>query len=196
MVGGEPCVEPLGYVDVGVQAAHRSPEVLLLQIEGDVVLGQLVLAVPQGVQDSVQVALGGLVAAEVVHDLVAEGDHPEKLARPGGPARVKVLHRTAQLEQGVANLGAFSDSALLERPYRSLQQAVGGLGSSANVGVSHGTNVGRLLGELGLSASEPSSKRSRSCPPCCRAAEWWPDPLAEPWQEPEWPQLVTAEPAQ
>jgi hypothetical protein len=43
--GGEPGIEPLGDVDVRIEAPHRSPEVLLLQVERDVVLGQFVLAV-------------------------------------------------------------------------------------------------------------------------------------------------------
>ena len=93
-------------------------------------------------------ALGGLVASEVICDLVAEGNHSKKLARPSRPARVQVLDRAAKLQQRVADLGPFSESALLERAYRSLQQAVGGLRSAANVSVSHGTNVGCLLGEL------------------------------------------------
>src|SRR5215204_1009903 len=99
-------------------------------------------------QDPVQVALGGLVAPEVISDLVAERDHTEELAHSGRAARVQVFDRTAKLEQRVANLRPFGDSALLEGTYRGLQQTVRGLGRSTNVGVSHRTNVGCLLGEL------------------------------------------------
>src|SRR4029077_8869958 len=126
----------------------RRPEVLLLQIESDVVLGQLVLAIAERVEDTVQLALGGFVAAEVIHDLVAERDHSEKLAHSGRLARVEVLDRAAQLEQGVANLGPFGDPTFLEGAYRSLQQTVRGLCRATDVRVSHGTNIGGLFGEL------------------------------------------------
>ena len=56
-----------------------------------------------------------LVLAEVVDDLVAEREEAEQLAGAGGLARVEVLDRAAQLEQGGADLGALGDAALLER---------------------------------------------------------------------------------
>ena len=73
-LGRQPRVQPLGDVDVLVQPAHHRPQVLLLHVQGDVVLGQLVLAGAQRVQDAVEVLLGALVLAEVVGDLLADAE--------------------------------------------------------------------------------------------------------------------------
>ena len=157
MRGGEARVEPLGDVDVLVEPRHRVPELLLLQVERGVVLAELVLAVAQRVQDAVEVALGALVLAEVVGDLVAERDHPEQLLGAGGLLRVEVLDRPAQLEQRRADLGPLGQAALLERLDRRLQQPVGGLGGLADVAVAHGAHVGGLRGELRRARARRSS---------------------------------------
>ena len=148
MPGREAGVEPLGDVDVLVEPAHRVPEVLLLEVERRVVLAELVLTVAQRVQDAVEVGLRRLVLAEVVGDLVAEGDHPEELLGAGGLLRVEVLDGATQLEQRRADLRALGQAALLQRLDRGLEQPVGGLGRLPDVDVAHGSHVGGLGREL------------------------------------------------
>ena len=117
--------------------------------ERGVVLGELVLAVAQGVQDAVEVALRRLVLAEVVGDLVAERHHAEELLGAGRLLRVEVLDGAAQLEQRRADLRALGQAALLQGLDRRAEQPVRGLGRRADVAVAHRAHVGRLRGELG-----------------------------------------------
>jgi hypothetical protein len=132
-----------------VQPGHRVPELLLLQVQRGVVLAELVLAVPECVQDPLEVALCALVLAEVVLDLVPERDHPEQFLGPGGLLRVQVLDRTAELEQGLAHRRALGQSAALQRLHRRGQQPIGALRGVPDVRVAHAAHVGRLRGELG-----------------------------------------------
>src|SRR5690606_25192997 len=109
---GELGVEALRDEDVLVEARHRVPEVLLLEVERGVVLAELVLAVVERLDDRVELLLRALVAAEVVLDLAAERDEAEELLADARLARVEVLDRAAQLQQRLAHLRAVGDAAL------------------------------------------------------------------------------------
>ena len=131
--------------------------------------------------------LGRLVLAEVVDDLVAERDHPEELPGAGGLAGVEVLDRPAQLEQGVADLGALGDAALLERPDRGLQQPVGGLGGLADVGVAHAADVGGLRGELRRAGLGRHQRVHEAVDLGVQQRHGWRDRPAAPSPAPGWP---------
>jgi len=147
-VGAQRRVEALRDVDVLVEPAHRIPEFPLLEVERRVVLAQFVLPVPQGVEDRVEVALRALVLAEVVGDLVPEGDHAEDLAWRRGLRGVEVLDRPAQFDQRCAHLRARGEPTLRDRPDRRLEESVGALGGVPDVRVAHGPDVTRLGREL------------------------------------------------
>ncbi len=148
-LGGEPRVEALGDVHVLVEAAHHRPQVRLLEVERDVVLGQLVLAVAEAVQDRVELALRALVLAEVVRrPCHRRAAGPSSLRDAPGLARVELLDGTAQLEQRLADLRALGQAALAERRDRLVEHPVRRLGGLADVGVAHGAHRVGLMGEL------------------------------------------------
>jgi len=148
-VGGQLRVELLGDVDVLVQPAHRRPELLLLHVEGHVVLGQLVLALAERVQDRVEVLLAVLVLAEVVLDRLAEREDAQDLLRGLlGLARIQVLDGAAQLEERLAHLRAVGEAAAVDLADRRLQHAVALLGGLLDVGVAHRAHGGGLRLEL------------------------------------------------
>lgn len=96
----EPGVEPLGDVDVLVEPPHDVPEVLLPG-ERDIVALEFVLAPLRRLWSmALSLVLRGLVLAEVVHDLVPEGQPVEPLLGARGLARVEVFDGPPQLEQG------------------------------------------------------------------------------------------------
>ena len=116
MRGGQARVEPLGDVDVLVEPGHRVPQVLLLEVERGVVLAELVLAVAQGVQDAVEVALRPTgTCGSSRSTLSPNGIMPEELLGAGGLLGVEVLDGPAQLEQGRADLRPLGQAALLQR---------------------------------------------------------------------------------
>ena len=147
--GREARVEALGDVDVLVEARHRVPELLLLEVERGVVLAELVLAVAQRVQDAVEVLLGGLVLAEVVgRPGRRRGACPSSFLAPVA----SLGSRSSTVRRSSSRVEPTLDPS--ERPPSwsartgDFSSRLRGLGRLADVAVAHRAHVGRLRREL------------------------------------------------
>mmetsp|Transcript_20818 Transcript_20818/g.79831 ORF Transcript_20818/g.79831 Transcript_20818/m.79831 type:complete len:426 (-) Transcript_20818:3821-5098(-) len=154
-LGIELAVQLLADVHILLQPLHQRPEVDLLLLDGRVVAQQFVLAALERFDDGVQVALGALVAVEVVGQLVAQRDHAEDLAHAEQVAlarRVQRLDLAAQVDQGLADLRALVEHAVLQRADRPLQHPVGDRSRGLDVLDAHRVDALDGLLELGMLA--------------------------------------------
>ena len=116
-------VERLGDVDHLLEIAHRLPQFLPFDVDRGIVHQQLVLAAAELEEDLLDMRLRALIAAEIIGQLVAEGDDAEEFARPGqlAPAtRIEILDHATQF--GEVGTDAF---ILVHRPQGAVEEAVG-----------------------------------------------------------------------